>query len=77
VNECPICGRPSGLRSELCQYHKLAMDNLQEGEEVWNRALETSWDSYLDHLYALEELGFWVREVIEYIRSGESPSGRP
>jgi hypothetical protein len=73
MSDCPICGRPSDHSGELCEYHQLAMDNLHEGEEVWNLALDIEWDSYLDHLYALDELGLWVREVIEYIRSGNSP----
>ncbi|MHA2600770.1 MAG: hypothetical protein AM324_001390 [Candidatus Thorarchaeota archaeon SMTZ1-83] len=73
MSDCPICGRPSGHNGELCQYHQLAIDNLHEGEETWRSALGIDWDSYLDHLYALDELGLWVREVIEYIRSGNSP----
>ncbi len=69
MSDCPLCGRPSHEEGLLCQYHQLANENLRDAYEVWTRALGIDWDSYLDHVYAVEGLGSWVREVIEHIKS--------
>ncbi len=74
MSECPVCGRQSDRKSDFCQYHNLAMENLQKEFEVWQRALEIDWESYLDHVYALENLGAWVRDVIDHIRSIDGSS---
>lgn len=69
MSECSICGRPNDDGGTFCQYHQLAYDNLQKEYEVWSHAMGIDWDSYLDHVYAVEGLGTWVREIIEHIRS--------
>jgi hypothetical protein len=69
MNECPICGRPNDVGGRLCQYHRLAADNLQKEYDVWANAMDIDWESYLDHVYAIESIGRWVREVIEHIKS--------
>ncbi|MFQ5832755.1 MAG: hypothetical protein ACE5H4_08640 [Candidatus Thorarchaeota archaeon] len=74
MSECPVCGRQSDSENALCQYHNLAMENLQKEFEVWKRALDIDWESYLDYVYALESLGTWVRDVIDHIRSVDDSS---
>jgi hypothetical protein len=69
MSECPICSRPSHEDDPLCQYHQHAHKNLREAYEAWIHALDIDWTSYLDHVYAVDGLGSWVREVIEHIKS--------
>ncbi|MFW9886551.1 MAG: hypothetical protein ACFFER_00100 [Candidatus Thorarchaeota archaeon] len=74
MSECPICGRPNDAGDRFCQYHQLAADNLRKGFDNWTNAMDTDWDSFLDHVYATEGAGRWVREVIEHIKSEDSSS---
>ncbi|MHA2141364.1 MAG: hypothetical protein ACXADC_03005 [Candidatus Thorarchaeota archaeon] len=74
MSDCPICGRPSHADDPLCQYHQLAHENLRGAFEVWTHALGIDWNSYLDHVYAVDGLGNWAREVIEHIRSESGSS---
>ena len=69
MSECSICGRPNDVRDRFCQYHQLAADNLKREYDVWANAMDIDWDSYLDHVYATDGAGRWVREVIEHIKS--------
>ena len=69
MSECSICGRPNDVGSRFCRYHRLAADNLQKEYDVWANAMDIDWDSYLDHVYAIEGAGRWVKEVIEHIKS--------
>jgi hypothetical protein len=69
MSECPICSRPSHENDLLCQYHQHAHKNLRDTFEAWTHALDIDWTSYLDHVYAADGLGSWVREVIEHIKS--------
>ncbi len=69
MNECPICSRPRQNDDPLCKYHQLAQKNLNDAFEVWAHAMEIDWNSYLDHVYAVDGVGSWVREVIEHIKS--------
>ena len=69
MSECSICGRLKDIGNSFCQYHRLANDNLRKEYDVWVNAMNIDWDSYLDHVYATEGAGSWVREVIEHIKS--------
>ena len=69
MSECPICGRSSDDKGPLCQYHHLAHKNLCDAYEVWAHAMGIDWTLYLDHVYAVDGIGSWVREVIEHIKS--------
>lgn len=74
MSECPICGRPNDERGMFCEYHQLANDNLQKEYDVWHHAMDIDWDAYLDHVYAVEGLGTWVREIIDHIKSESGSS---
>ena len=68
LKECVICGRHVHQEKDLCSYHQQALDNLKDTFEKWKKALDIEWMDYLNRLSQLEELGLWVREVIDYIK---------
>jgi hypothetical protein len=47
----------------------MAHENLREAFGVWSERMEIDWDAFLDQVYELEELGQWVREVIDHLMS--------
>ncbi|MFX0106945.1 MAG: hypothetical protein ACFE7R_01545 [Candidatus Hodarchaeota archaeon] len=67
--DCPICGRSADGSSKLCKYHLEAKVRLEMGMQQWTKAAGITWNEYLDQVYEREELGVWVREVIDYLRS--------
>ena len=73
MSECPICSRESLADTELCKYHKTALDNIHHAYEVWNNALSLHWDDYLKRIYELDDLGLWAREVVDHLtQQGDS-----
>ena len=74
MNVCPICGREVAERSELCLYHRHALDNLRDVFGDWERALGIDWKEYLNRVQELDETGMWVREIAEHLMSQGSSS---
>jgi hypothetical protein len=74
VNVCVVCGREVAEDSELCIYHRQALDNLRATFGDWKRALKINWKEYLNHVHELDETGMWVREIAEHLMSQGSSS---
>lgn len=73
---CELCGRKATEDGRLCQYHTAALRNLKYSYEKWKDALEIGWDQYLNQVHDLDDVGLWVREVIEYLKSENGPEGK-
>jgi len=69
--KCRICDRKS--TGELCELHEEACTNLQKKYESWERALEISWDEYLEEMQTNPYAGLWVKEVARYLLSSGTP----
>ena len=67
MSECPICSRASLADTELCKYHKTALDNIHHAYEIWSNAMDVKWDEYLERVYELDDLGLWAREVVDHL----------
>jgi hypothetical protein len=64
--KCIICERARIENSEYCIYHIKAKRSLKENYKKWSEAYSTNltWDQYLDQLSKLENVGIWIKEVI-------------
>ena len=64
--KCIICERTRIENSEYCIYHNKAKRSLKENYKKWTEAYSTdlTWDQYLDQLSKLENVGIWIKEVI-------------
>ncbi|HEX6294065.1 MAG TPA: hypothetical protein VFZ46_02830 [Nitrososphaeraceae archaeon] len=65
--KCIICERARIENSEYCIYHNKAKIYLKENYKKWSEAYSTNltWDQYLDKLSKLENIGIWIKEVID------------
>jgi hypothetical protein len=65
--KCIICERTRIENSGYCIYHNKARRYLKENYKKWNEAYSTNltWDQYLDKLSKLENVGIWIRDVID------------
>ena len=65
--KCIICERARIENSEDCIYHNKAKRYLKENYKKWSEAYSTNltWDQYLDKLSKLENIGIWIKEVID------------
>ncbi len=75
MNVCSVCSRDVAEDSELCNYHRHALDNLRATFDDWKRALEIDWKEYLNRVHELDETGIWVCEIAEHLMSQGSSSG--
>jgi len=75
VNVCSVCGREVAEDSELCIYHRQALDNLRATFGDWKCALEINWHEYLNRVHELDETGMWVREIAEHLMQQGGSSG--
>ena len=65
--KCIICERTRIENSEYCIYHNKARGYLEENYKKWNEAYSTNltWEQYLNKLSKLENIGIWIKEVID------------
>jgi hypothetical protein len=69
MTECSICGRPAVKTLDYCKYHEQAHENLKRAYKEWEKRSEIDWNIFLDQVYELNDLGQWVREVIDHLMS--------
>ncbi|MEL9997474.1 MAG: DNA topoisomerase I [Sulfolobales archaeon] len=68
--KCQICGRGAydlidGIY--LCEFHKIAYDNIKDKYRSWSRKLGINWCEYLKKLSKLKSLGKFSKEVVNYL----------
>ena len=65
--QCKLCRRNAEHDGELCRYHVSAMDALKKGYKLWSDAYSgISWRDYLNRVKALEDVGIWIKDVIDW-----------
>ena len=62
--KCEVCERSIEGSELYCQYHSIAYMNLKRRIDEWKVAHgEINWESYLETIIGLEEVGDWVKQV--------------
>lgn len=75
--KCELCQRETTAEETLCQYHRLARDNLVSNFKRWQEAYDAlSWKEYCERLLTLQETGVWVKEVAAHMLKQESGAER-
>ncbi|MEM3403646.1 MAG: hypothetical protein QXJ17_03770 [Nitrososphaeria archaeon] len=65
---CAICKRKVEKHDNFCNYHFLALLNIEKNFQTWKDAYENlNWKEYLEKLIKNEENGIWVQEVAKYL----------
>ncbi len=69
-NKCSICNREAVAGSNLCIYHKEALENLKSMYNEWKKVLPgITWQQYVEKIAKMKNAGLWVREVAEHLTS--------
>ena len=63
TGRCPLCHREAGPLAEYCDYHSLALENLEASYGRWRDALEVDWAGFLSEVSEKPETGHWAKEV--------------
>jgi len=64
---CPICGGVSIGKENFCVDHESAYKNLLTAFDDWKKALDTTWEKYLERISKNDNAGIWAKEVAEYL----------
>jgi len=69
--KCKVCSREAQTQTQdkYCKLHQMAYENIQEKFEVWKRAMNIEWKSYLTEVAKNPLTGTWAREVAENLLS--------
>lgn len=69
-DQCPLCERRRTESTELCEFHAVALKNLEDEFSKWKRGFgeDFSRDAYLKKLEKLSETGQAVIDVIGFLR---------
>ncbi len=65
TNRCKICNMLAD--GEFCELHKKAYEKLHREYDRWNKALQISWEEYLEKLKENEYTGVAIKEIIDYL----------
>ncbi|HKZ93408.1 MAG TPA: hypothetical protein VJ249_02345 [Candidatus Bathyarchaeia archaeon] len=69
--KCKVCSREAQAepQSQYCDLHQKAYESLQEKFEVWKKASNIDWESYLREIAKNTLTGTWAKEVAENLLS--------
>jgi len=68
--KCQICGRSAYNLIDgiyLCDFHKIAYENIKDRYRSWSMKLGISWCEYLKKLSKLKSLGKFSKELVDYL----------
>lgn len=68
---CKICNQEAV--DKYCELHERAYRNIVKKYDVWRRALNLSWEEYLNEVVKNPYTGSWAREVAEHLM--KNPGG--
>jgi len=64
---CPICGEVSIGKEGFCVDHESAHKNLLTAFDDWKKALDITWENYLERISKNDNAGIWAKEVAEHL----------
>ena len=68
--KCRICNREAV--EKYCEFHEKAYRSLVEKYEDWKKAVDISWEEYLNGIVKNPYTGSWAKEVAEkLIKDGD------
>ncbi len=73
--KCKICSRDAS-KDGYCKFHLKAYQNLVENFSIWQKALNITWQQYLDEIQKNSLTGEWAKEVAKYLIEDEKKDVR-
>ncbi len=68
MNKCSICNEPTE-NNQFCEIHQAAYNKLHEEYNKWKKAVEITWEDYLDELIKNQYTGKAIKEIIDYLKN--------
>jgi hypothetical protein len=65
--KCKACNREAEIEDNYCELHAKAYESLSLEYEKWKRALDISWEDYLNEIIKNPLTGVWAKEVAQLI----------
>lgn len=69
--KCKVCNREVNTKDDYCELHEKAYKNITHKYEEWKKALDISWESYLNQIIKNPLTGVWAKEVAQQLLSKE------
>jgi hypothetical protein len=65
LSKCKICRKETSEKSEYCELHTKAYENVKKGYDIWRKALDIDWNDYLKEILKNPVTGNSVKEVTQ------------
>jgi hypothetical protein len=65
--KCKVCNREVNTKGDYCELHEKAYKNITRKYDEWKKALDISWESYLNEIIKNPLTGVWAKEVAQQL----------
>jgi hypothetical protein len=65
--KCKACNRKAEEEGNYCEFHAKAYEGLILEYDKWKRALDISWEKYLNEIVKNPLTGIWAKDVAKQL----------
>jgi hypothetical protein len=63
--KCKICNKETSEKDEYCELHAKAYENITKRYDIWKKALNITWNDYLNEILKNPSTGVSAKEVAQ------------
>jgi hypothetical protein len=71
LSKCKICNKETNEKSEYCELHAKAYENIVKRYNIWKKALNIGWNDYLNEILKNPLTGMSAKEVAQRLLTKE------
>jgi hypothetical protein len=71
--KCKVCSKEANEKSDYCELHAKAYENVVRRYYAWKKALDVSWKDYLNEILKNPLTGLWAKEVAQQLYAENVP----
>jgi len=65
--KCKVCDKERNEKSEYCESHAKAHENIVRKYDKWKKALDIKWKDYLTEILKNPLTGAWAKELTQQL----------
>jgi hypothetical protein len=69
LSKCKICSKETSEKDDYCELHAKAYENIIKKYDVWKKALNITWNDYLNEILKNPLTGISAKEVAQQLLS--------